>query len=112
MIYSPGGYCESLRLLPEEAMRSFKRPAKKYPRVKGGPIQEWVEAIKNGTQPGANFEYASRLTEVVLLGNLAIRLGKPIKWDSENLKVIGAPEADAMIRREYREGWEFPIFKA
>lgn len=112
MIYSPGGYCESLRLLPEEAMRSFKRPAKKYPRVKGGPIQEWVEAIKNGTQPGANFEYASRLTEVVLLGNLAIRLGKPIKWDSKNLKVIGAPEADAMIRREYREGWEFPIFKA
>ena len=48
----------------------------------------------------------------MLLGNLAIRLGKPIKWDSENLKVIGAPEADTMIRREYREGWEFPIFKA
>jgi len=111
-IYSPGGYCESLRLLPEASMQSFKRPPEKYARVKGGPISEWVEAIKNGTQPGANFEYAARLTEVVLLGNLAIRLGKPIKWDSENLKVIGAPEADAMIRREYRDGWEFPVFEA
>ncbi len=111
-IYSPGGYCRSLRLIPQEAMMSFERPPKKYPRVKGGPIKEWVDAIKDGTQPGANFEYASRLTEVVLLGNLAIRLGKPVQWDSENLKVIGQPEADPMIRRSYREGWEFPIFEA
>ena len=111
-IYSPGGYCQSLRLIPREAMMDFKRPAKTYPRVKGGPVKEWVDAIKDGTQPGANFEYASRLTEVVLLGNLAIRLGKPVQWDSANLRVIGQPEADPMIRRGYREGWEFPIFKA
>ena len=93
-------------------MQAFKRPAPKYPRVKGGPIKEWVEAIQNGTQPGANFEYASRLTEVVLLGNLAIRLGRTIEWDSKNLQVVGVPEADALIKREYREGWEFPVFSA
>lgn len=111
-IYSPGGYCQSLRMIPREAMMDFQRPAKKYPRVKGGPVKEWVDAIKAGTQPGANFEYASRLTEVVLLGNLALRLGKPVQWDSANLKVIGQPEADPMIRRSYREGWEFPILEA
>ncbi len=111
-IYSPSGYCETLRLIPEAAMQAFKRPAPKYPRVKGGPIKEWVEAIQNGTQPGANFEYASRLTEVVLLGNLAIRLGRTIEWDSKNLQVVGVPEADALIKREYREGWEFPVFSA
>jgi predicted dehydrogenase len=110
-IYSPGGYCESLRIIPKEAMLAFERPPQKYTRVRGGPMLEWLDAIRNGTQPGANFEYSSRLTEVVLLGNLAIRLGRPIRWDSANLKVIGAPEADPMIKRQYREGWEFPIFE-
>lgn len=111
-IYSPGGYCQSLRLIPEEAMRAFERPPQRYPRVDGGPVKEWLDAIVNGTQPGANFEYSSRLTEVVLLGNLAIRLGRTIRWDSENLRVIGVPEADPMIRRAYRKGWEFPVFPA
>lgn len=110
-IYSPGGYCETLRLIPETEMQSFaaKRPAKKYPRVQGGPIKEWIDAILNHTQPGANFEYSSKLTEVVLLGNLAIRLGRPIEWDSRRMKVKGVPEADALIKRAYRKGWEFPV---
>lgn len=109
VIYSPSGYCETIRLVPEADMQAFapNRPPKKYPRVIGGPIKEWIDAILNKTQPGANFEYASKLTEVVLLGNLAIRLGKPIEWDSENLKVKGVPEADALIKREFRKGWDF-----
>jgi predicted dehydrogenase len=112
-IYSPSGYCETVRLVPETDMQEFatRRPPKKYPRVLGGPIKEWIDAIINKTQPGANFEYASQLTEVVLLGNLAIRLGKPIEWDSKNLKVKGVPEADALIRREYRKGWEIPVIE-
>lgn len=112
-IYSPSGYCETLRLIPEEAMQAFapNRPPKKYPRVPNGPIKEWIDAIMNKTQPGANFEYSSKLTEVVLLGNLAIRLGRPIEWDSKNLKVKGIPEADRLIKREYRKGWEFPVIE-
>lgn len=112
-IYSPSGYCETVRLIPETEMQAFatQRPPKKYPRVLGGPIKEWIDAIMNKTQPGANFEYASQLTEVVLLGNLAIRLGKPIEWDSKNLKVKGLPEADALIRREFRKGWEVPVIE-
>ena len=113
-IYSAGGYCESLRLFPEKEMQRVRdaRPEKKYARVRGGPVKEWTDAIHAGTQPGANFEYASRLTEVVLLGNLAVRLGKPIEWDSKNLKVKGVPEADALIKRQYRKGWEFEEIKA
>jgi predicted dehydrogenase len=110
-IYAPGGYCKTLRLIPEEEMQKFaaKLPPKKYPRVLGGPIKEWIDAILKGTQPGANFEYSSKLSEIVLLGNLAIRLGRPIEWDSKNLKVKGIPEADALIKRQYRRGWEFPV---
>jgi len=110
-IYSPGGYCETLRLFPESDMQAFaaNRPERKYPRVTGGPIKEWIDAIINNTQPGASFEYSSKLTEVVLLGNLAMRLGRPIEWDSKNLTVKGVPAADAFIKREYRKGWEFPV---
>jgi len=113
-IYSPGGYCQTLRLIPESDMQAFaaKRPERKYPRVMDGPIKEWIDAILNKTQPGANFEYSANLTEVVLLGNLAIRLGRPIEWDSKNLKVKGIPEADPLIKRQYRKGWELPVLEA
>ena len=43
---------------------------------------------------------------MVLLGNLAIRLGKKVDWDGPNMKALNAPEADALIRREYRAGWQ------
>jgi hypothetical protein len=39
------------------------------------------------------------------LGNVAIRTGKRIEWDGENLKAKNCPEADQYIRREYRSGW-------
>jgi hypothetical protein len=41
----------------------------------------------------------------VLLGNVAIRLGKKLEWDGPGLKVTNCPEAAQYIRREYRKGW-------
>lgn len=49
---------------------------------------------------------AVRLTEMVLAGNLAVRLGKKIDWDMENKQARGVPEARDLIKRTYREGWE------
>ena len=66
----------------------------------------WIDAIKSGTQPLSNFDHSGPFTETVLLGNLAVRLGTKIEWDSENLKATNAPEADPLIKREYRPGWE------
>jgi hypothetical protein len=42
----------------------------------------------------------------VLLGNVAYRLGKRIRWNSENLTVRGVPGAAELLRRPYRKGWE------
>ena len=51
-------------------------PPIKYPRVKS-VYQEWADAIRAGTQPGSNFPgHAAPLTEMVLLGNLALKLGR------------------------------------
>ena len=54
----------------------------------------------------SNFDYAGRLTEFVLLGNVALRVGKKIEWDARKLRATNCPEADQYIRREYRKGWE------
>ena len=54
----------------------------------------------------SNFDHSGPFTEMVLLGNLAIRLGKKLDWDGPNMKALNAPEADALIRREYRAGWQ------
>jgi hypothetical protein len=54
----------------------------------------------------SNFEYGARLTENVLLGVLSLRLGgKKIYWDSRNMKAIGLPEADVIIKEPIRKGW-------
>jgi hypothetical protein len=70
---------------------------------------EWVEACHGGPKPLSSFDYAGPLTEMVLLGNLAVRLGKTIEWDADNLKATNAPEADPLIHRSYRRGWEPPL---
>jgi predicted dehydrogenase len=71
-----------------------------------GHHQEFIAACQGGPPALANFEYAVPLTETVLLGNLALRVGKPIHWDAANLAVKNAPEAGEWIRREYRQGWD------
>jgi predicted dehydrogenase len=66
---------------------------------------EWLESMKSGTPALSNFANSGPFTETVLLGNLAIRLGKKIDWNGAEMKATNAPEAEVIIRREYREGW-------
>lgn len=93
-------------LLPEEKYRTVATPAATLPRT-AGHHAEWIEACKGGSPALCNFvDFAAPLTEVMLLGNLAVRLGKKIEWDAAAMKVSGLPEADHLLRREYRKGWE------
>ena len=97
-------YGGGVRVLPESKMKG-KRPKVTIPRSPG-QHEEWVLACKGGgPTPGSNFEYAGGLTEVVLLGCLALRTGQPIEWDAENMTAKGCPEAAPYIQREYRDGW-------
>ena len=75
----------------------------KYPRVPDGPFNEWIRAIKGGPVCGSNFEYSAVFTEMVLLGNLAIRSGKNIQWDAEKMTCKGMPELDKWIKKDYRK---------
>ena len=78
------------------------------PRVANEDI-EWMESCRGGPKALSSFDYAGPFTEMVLLGNLAVRLQKKIEWDSKNLKATNAPEAEKFIRTEYRKGWALPF---
>ncbi len=83
-------------------------PPVKYRRVKGGPHQEWIDAIKGAIPTvGSNFEYASRLTEIDLLGVLAQRFGGRIEWDAKAMKITNRPELNAFLKEPVRKGWEY-----
>jgi len=90
---------------PRILMNDVTPPAPKLPRTKGHH-RDWLDACKGGKPAGSNFEYGARLTEIVLLGVLALRTGREIEWDAGNLKAKGAPEADVYIKEGYRKGWE------
>jgi hypothetical protein len=99
-------YCSGPRIIPESKMREFlqNKPPKTLPRSPGH-MRDFIRGCKGGPAPCANFDFSGPLTEMVLLGNLSVRSGKPIKWDGENMRVTSAPEANKYVMREPRAGW-------
>jgi predicted dehydrogenase len=93
---------------PGRRLKQFSNTAKTIRRVPNEDV-EWMEACKGGPKALSSFDYSGQLTEMVLLGNLAVRLDKKIKWDAKTLKATNAPEADELIRREYRKGWDISL---
>lgn len=95
----------SPRLFPMEKFKGFK-----YPKME--PRNHWFDFIdcclKGGeTRPTANFDYAGPLTEAVLLGCLASAFpNESLIWDAPGLKIPNNAEADKLVRRNYRKGWE------
>ncbi len=93
------------QLLPKEKFDGFPAPLATIPDSVGH-WKEWVQACKTGAPTTCNFDYAGALAETVLLGVVAFRTGKELKWDAKALKATNAPAADAFLTKEYRKGWE------
>ncbi len=113
ILFSPNDYGEQYSLLPEADFKGYKAPTPTLPRKEKFDIDtwmkaEWVRAIMAGkpTTALSNFDYAATMTEAILLGNVAMRVGKKIEWDGEQMKATNAPEAAQFVKREYRKGWE------
>jgi len=136
-----GNYGANYKLLPQEKYTNLVKPPKIVRRVDVKHEMDWVRACKESPEnrilPASNFEYACPLNEMVVMGNLAVRmqgLRKTLKWDGENMvftnlsdddKVVvtnGIPGAEpakielnakqfaaSLVRTNYREGWELKI---
>jgi predicted dehydrogenase len=100
-------YGSNPRLIPETKMKAYTLPEKTIPRSPGIHA-EWIEACKGGPATTSNFDYAGKLTETMLLGNIAIRLASRntiLKWDGPNMRITNLEEANQFIHKEYRKGW-------
>ncbi|HKW56830.1 MAG TPA: Gfo/Idh/MocA family oxidoreductase [Candidatus Acidoferrum sp.] len=94
------------RLLPKSLHDSYGKPPQKLPRVEREDHEmNWVNAAKGRTAASCPFEYASRLTEVMLLGIVALRAGKKIAYDGSGMRVTNVAAANDFLRRDYRQGW-------
>lgn len=111
-LYSPSDYGKEYVLLPKDKFKDYKPPKPFLPRAKEegdrGHKREWIEAIQAGDPSIAmsNFSYAGRLTETILLGNLALHARKKIQWNPAECRVDNAPEVEKYLRRPYRKGFE------
>lgn len=93
------------RLIPESRMKAYGRPPQRLPRSPGHH-KEWIDACRGGPPAGSNFvDHGGLLTEVCLLGNVALRAGIKIVWDGPNFKIINDQAANRLLHREYRSGW-------
>ena len=94
------------RLLPKSLHDSFGKPPQKLPRIdKEAHEMNWVDAAKGKGEASCPFEYAARLTEVMLLGIVALRAGTKIHYDAANMRVTNVAQANDYLRREYRRGY-------
>ena len=103
-----------LKIIPEEKMLSYKQPSKTIRRIngdwrQGGHEQDWIRACKegpNGIPASSSFEYGGPLTEMALLGMIAIRLkDQRLKWDSKKFEFTNNKKANELLHKEYRKGW-------
>ncbi len=104
-----GCFGSSPRLIPEAKMREYKKPAQTIDRIPdgmGGHEKDWVRACKGGKPASSNFDYSGPLSEMVLMGNLAVRFpNKKLLWDGPNMQVTNDASANGYVRRQYRQGW-------
>ena len=101
-------YGRNPRLFPESLSAAAESVPQTYPRIEETHQMNWVKACKEGGEASSPFDYGSRLTEVMLLGIVALRTGqgKKIRYDAGNMRVTNVAEANQYLTREYRAGWE------
>jgi predicted dehydrogenase len=94
-----------VRLIPEAAMQAYKRPPQKLPRVKNHH-DDWLRAIREGRKAGSDFSYGGPLTEIAMLGVIALKMpGTKLEWDAPNMRFTNSEEANRHVSPPYRQGW-------
>jgi predicted dehydrogenase len=94
-----------VHIIPQAKADAYKRPPKTIPRVKEHHL-DWLQAIRNGTKAGSDFSYGGPLTEIALLGVIAIKMaGTKLEWDAQRMRFKNSSEANQFINPPYRKGW-------
>jgi hypothetical protein len=102
-----GTYGGKPTLFPESLRGDAGQVPQKLPRITGSHEMNWVAACKGQGQATCPFDYAARLTEVMLLGVVALRAGQGVKihYDGAAMRITNPTSANQFLTREYRSGW-------
>ena len=90
--------------MPEEQFRDVPREPPETDSA-GGAVEAFCRACRGGKTPWTDFDYASALTEFLLLGNIATQFDGLLDFDPTAMKNINSADGDALLRCEYRPGW-------
>ena len=71
-------------------------------------VRNFLDCVKSRALPTCDIEIAHRSTNTCHLGNIAYKLGRKLEWDAEAETFKNDPEADALLTREPRKGYELP----
>jgi len=94
-----------VRIIPETAMKAYKLPEKKIPRAKEHHA-DWLQAIRDGKKAGSDFSYGGPLTEIAMLGVIALKMpGTKLEWDGPSARFTNSEEANQYLNPPYRKGW-------
>jgi predicted dehydrogenase len=99
------GWAGTPRIIPETRMKEYRLPPKTLPRV-GGIYRDWINACKTGKKASSHFDYSGPLTEVILLGVIAMRTGEKLYWNGPNMKATNFPDAEQYVIPQYQNGWK------
>ena len=107
-----GFHVDNPRLIPEKKMAGYEVPAAPARRGQREPgqvspgLQAWISACKGGKQSPGNFLNAGPISEAVNLYAVALRSGRKLLYDAQNVRIANVAEANKYLTREYRKGWE------
>lgn len=105
-------YAKRARIFPDPYFREIRKnkalPPKTLARVKGGHFQEWIDAVKNGRQPGGNLvDYAADFTGTALLGAISLSFDESLDFDSQSLRFTNKMTANKLLKSQYSYREEF-----
>lgn len=96
---------ENPRLIPKSRMNSFAPPPRSLPEP-DDELQQWIRGCRGEAQPDANFPDIGAFCETICLGNIALRIDQKLDWDAGQRRFTNSEEANQLMYREYRPGWE------
>jgi predicted dehydrogenase len=93
-------------IFPEPRATKVKRVWENVEEPTKAHTINFIECLRARKTPNADIEIGHRGTSVALLGNIAMKTGKKLHWDSEKEQFHNAPDASAMLTRDFRKPWD------
>lgn len=107
------GWRDGWTFYPDDAKKSVIHQDSQLQEPDGHNLKllwaDFLEAIGSGRPPVAGIEVGHQATTLSLLGMLSMKLGRSVRWDAGRHQIIGDPDANRLLTRDYRPPWRYPV---